>query len=266
MSLPRDILVTTTKERFSELFTGFRDKLTNNGLQLIHIPTIKITPTKSWVSFHHTLRKINYIDTILFTSQYAVQIFAKKIKDLQALASFSQKKWLVIGSQTKQKLKTALPFVNNIFTPQVATTESLLILIREKQLAKNYFWFPCSNLSDNKILDFVKFYGGKCIQDIIYYNTFPLESEHLMQRYFTYKLPCWIVFTSPSSFVNFVGALAENANMLQNIKIATIGDTTAKFIRQEKFKVHFIASKGMKQMLEFIIESEKYCYATTKNL
>ena len=77
-----------------------------------------------------------------------------------------------------------------------------------------------------------------------------------MQEYFLKYTPSWIVFSSPSSFQNFKQEL-ENIKKLKKTKIAALGETTAKFIQQQNFDIHWIATeKNLEKLLISIVDQE----------
>ena len=174
----KDILITSTKEKtypLTSFSSSLKKKIKNNAFRLVFIPTIKITPIKDWRQFHNNIKKLDFIDVILLTSQHSANFFLHKIKELHLQEKIKKKKILVVGKKTKNMVEKFSYF--NVLLPKKENTTGILEFIQQKKLAQSFFWFPCSNLSNKKIADFLKQQGGKILQNIIYYNDFPLTSK-----------------------------------------------------------------------------------------
>ena len=255
MLVTRDIFLPSSMP-WDNLTTTLQIELRKNKLQIIHIPTIKITYNKKEAVFcQHKLEKLKKTDIILFTSQYAVHFFFQRIKKLALTNFLAQKKWLVIGEKTAEKLTKDFPSAKNILLPKEASTKGLLDFITQEKLQNSYYWFACSCLTGYTIQKFITSCGGECFQEVIYNNYFPTKSRPLLQNYFSKKTPLWAIFTSPSSFQNITNTLKEKSSIFQKIKIATLGNTTAKFIEKKKISVLLVKTTS-EQILETIIQKE----------
>ena len=127
----------------------------------------------------------------------------------------------------------------------------LIKFLKSMHLEKKIFWFPCSNLTDIKLKEFLTEKKAKLMQQTIYYNRLPGKSESAMLHYLQNDPPDWMLFSSPSTFRHLLFIMDKHGLKFSS-KVAALGETTAEFIQAKGYKIHKIAEE--KNILKLICE------------
>jgi len=98
--------------------------------------------------------------------------------------------------------------------------------------------------------------GVKVDAPITYRTVKPTEHGKRLVRFLREGKITITTFTSPSSFNNLIDILKDDAKeMLKDVTIAALGNTTAKAIEERGYKVSIIPEKStIKDMVEAIIK------------
>lgn len=249
---PIKILITTSKQKAKMINDEIKQKVKKGVLELKSIPMIEITAPKKWDDFDNVVKKLELVSDIIITSQSAVSFFFQRLKKFEIrLKSLKNKRWFVSGELTKQKLQRE--FFGAV-TQKLTTKQGLLVDIKPNELTNRIFWFPCSNLSSIDIATNLKKRGAVVYQTITYQNKLPQKSVNLLEEYLTQTKPDWIIFSSNSTFQNFISILEKNNLTLSEcIKIAAIGEKTSKFINSYNKKTDLISNESNLLRLIYII-------------
>lgn len=180
------------------LFLGTHPREYRSLGRLIHLPMIQISP----VSFSVQERKaflsvIEESDLVLLTSEYAVEHFFAFLEKHNARQTVGTKDFVVIGGHTAQALLN-----HGVHPKLIASEETSEGVFRA--LKKNYklkgkrIVFPRSSLSNPFLKMALTKEGARVSEVPVYQNTKPkkrlLPKENIQT----------IVFTSPSTVVNFI--------------------------------------------------------------
>ena len=243
------ILVTAAQERVDVVIPKLEKKLQRTLTKIISLPLIELFPTKDWYEFDETTKNLPYIDAIILTSQYAADLFFQRLKTLEInIANLQGKQWLAIGEQTRAKIKKESLLS---LMPPIQNTAGLIKFLKSMHLEKKIFWFPCSNLTDIKLKEFLTEKKAKLMQQTIYYNRLPGKSESAMLHYLQNDPPDWMLFSSPSTFRHLLFIMDKHGLKFSS-KVAALGETTAEFIQAKGYKIHKIAEE--KNILKLICE------------
>ncbi len=230
-------------------------ELIGNKIELINIPMIKIEPVELTEELSEALKLSYGYNWIIFTSMKGVQhffsLYEEAGEDKNMLKSV---KFACIGESTSNELKkygfkaayinqgkTSKDFAEHLIIEVLSPTDTVL--------------FPLGNLAKTYLPERV---ANHCTASVmVVYNTTGLKSVNwetlkILDKE-DYDL---LVFTSPSAFENYVGITGSHP-AINNLKIASIGETTNEAIEEEGFKPLLTASKPKletlaKEILEFL--------------
>ena len=119
------ILVTAAQERVDAIIPNLEKRLQRTLTRIISLPLIELFPTRDWHEFDKTTKNLPYIDAIVLTSQYAVELFFQRLKKLDInLANLKNKQWISIGEKTRAKIN------KNFFCSLMPTIQNTAGLIK----------------------------------------------------------------------------------------------------------------------------------------
>lgn len=231
----KKILVTKTKKE-SELSLL---RLVNEGAEVIYFPTIKIIPSIETDVVKETFSKSYDFNYIIFTSANAAEIFAEAEKLYKP--DFSKTKIVVVGKGTADKCSKLGIYVHMI--PEEYSAKGLLKKFSELNISGKKILIPCSSLSRDE-LNSGLVEQGALVSTIKIYDVVQNDINDLQNEYekITASKPDIFVFTSPSSFSNFLIMMnIENTNeYFGKSLICAIGITTESSIRKAGLVVNIV--------------------------
>ena len=203
--------------------------LQQDGIQLISFPTIDIEYVKTEIiveGFSH----------IVFTSQHGVHGFFENLKE----QLHDNVKLCCIGKKTAQSLEYYC-FKAQIVSGNETAEDFALELIKHVSPNDNIL-LPLGNLAGTKIENHLSKICN--VTRINVYNTVIPKSinQDVFMQIKALLFEC-VVFTSPSTFANFIQITKLKPDNLQG-KIACIGKTTAAMVTQMGFHPDMISSSA----------------------
>jgi len=116
--------------------------------------------------------------------------------------------------------------------------------------------YPRSDIALKDFIEDMQKLGVKVDAPITYRTVKPTDHGKRLARFLREGKITIATFTSPSSFNNLIDILKEDAKeMLKDVTIAALGNTTAKAIEEKGYKVDIIPQKStIKDMVEAIIK------------
>jgi len=230
MEKQRTIIVTRAKT--DDL--SFENFLLENGYTVISFPTIEISYLKPNLD---TTQLQNY-SHIVFTSQNGVIGFFKLLGKTPISV---QTQFVCIGAKTAKTLEqfgykaniiskgnTAEDLANELKNLHIKNTDSILLSVGKK----------AGTVIEKSLNGFCK------ITRLEVYNT--IQAQSISQEYIEIienGLFDLAVFTSPSTFENFIAITGASTQLLHN-KIACIGTTTAGKVLKMGFQPKLISSSA----------------------
>jgi len=231
----KEILITKSK---SEAEKSVR-LLTDAGAKLIYFPTIKIIPNYNSAELIDAGNNFDEFDYIIFTSVNSVDIFnnfaAKNNCDISKL------KVAVVGRSTYESCKGLGINVNIL--PDEFSAKGLLRYFSQINLIGIKIFIPGSSLSRDELSIGLMELGAKVksvpIYDVVKNNSGELQEEI---SYIEKRKPDVFLFTSPSSFENFlsIADVEQLQDYFVKSVIAAIGTTTEKAIRKFNLTVNIV--------------------------
>jgi uroporphyrinogen-III synthase len=231
----KTILITKGKAAAGKHF----ESLMNEGAMMIYFPTIKLQHISDSIELNQSLDKFEKYDWIVFTSSNAVESFFAIAK--QRNLDLSRVKVATVGSETTKCCEEY-----NLEVSLVPAEFSAIGLLKEfskmNMLGKKIF-IPCSSLS-RKVLSVVLVELGADVTSVPTYEVLENELNSIRKELeqIQNKRPDIFVFTSPSSFRNYLSLLkVEDAeSYFNNAVICSIGKTTEAAISEYGINVNIV--------------------------
>lgn len=244
----KNILLTRSLDAAEESSKLFIDL----GARIFFFPTLEFKEAKDYSLFDEFVMSEEEIDFIVFTSINSVKYFSERIKNLGRTLNYDEIVTVAIGKKTASVCKESGIPVSYISRHQNA--KYLAEYFDMVDVAKKCILYPSSNLANSFLTDFLSKRGAVVKTFILYETTLP--SEELIEKYIdnlnSLKFE-WIIFTSPSSFRNFL-TISKHYN-IKNVlsdNIVSIGETTSSEIIKNKYKPLITASENS---IEGIVDS-----------
>lgn len=234
--------------------------LEDMGAELFVFPTIAFFPPEDFSELDTAIDKIENYQFLVFPSPRAVSFFFDRFlilgKDIRNLKGI---KICAIGKETSKSLKQY--GINADIVPDEYNSEAMINRFKE-ELSKFslkeglHVLYPRSNISLKNFIDEMKSAGINVDAPVTYRTVKPTEHGKRLARFLREGRITIATFTSPSSFLNLLDILRDDAReMLRDVTIAALGKTTAKAIEEAGYTVNIIPKKStIKDMVEAIVE------------
>ncbi len=243
------------------LFTGLDqnrnnfDELVNVGAEVIFFPTIKIIEERLSDSDLIKLKNsVNY-DYIIFTSANAVTCFCSKIKNKFNEIIDSNVQIVVIGNKTKETAEHC--GFKKISMPENSSSEELERYLSIEKTDNKKILIPGSKIANHKLRNSLS-NKGALVDFVPVYNTIRNNDiESYVIEKVKNTLFDLIVFTSPSTFTNFVKIININKakEYFAKTKIAVIGAVTKQAVEKYGLYVAIQPEKfNIKSLVQEIIK------------
>ncbi|HSD62197.1 MAG TPA: uroporphyrinogen-III synthase [Ignavibacteriaceae bacterium] len=233
------------------------------GAEVITFPTLEIMPPDSWKDFDDIVKKQSKIDFIIFTSAHAVNMFIKRCEELSLKFDFNRIRIVAVGSKT-----AGICEKNNIpvhIIPKEFSGDGVIEELTEYDLEGKVIFIPRSAIGREELPDGLKKRGAKIKTASVYNIGLPSEENIVEYKEKLKKSnPDLFVFTSPSTFVNFleIQNIADPIKYFAGYTVAVIGPTTKAALEKKKVKVDIIPKEFT---LEGLVKSIVEFYQMEKN-
>ncbi len=213
----------------------FAEKIKKYGLEAVVFPTIKTVP------LDFPLEDIYNYDVFVFTSKNAIKYFFMKVKP----ETLREKIIIAVGEKTKANLEK-IGF-KDVIVPDVFSSEGLsdFFLKNIDFFVDKKILIPRAKKGMNTLIDNLV-NKVKEIRVIPVYETIlniP-ENKEKVKDLFEKKEIDFVVFTSPSTFRNFLAIFKEKGReYLKEVCITVIGSTTKKAVEKEGLSVCIVPEK-----------------------
>ena len=233
----KTIVVTRAREQASDLVR----QLTDLGANCLECPTIKIRRPDDLSSLDRAIAHLHAYHWIVFTSVNGVAFFFDRLfengLDVRALHHL---KTACIGPATAEKL---LEYgFNSDIVPESYQAESVVAAFEDKDIRENRILLPRA-AEARPILPLELAKMGAVVDEIAVYHTVQARdnADSLMAGLAEGRIDL-VTFTSSSTVRNFKALLPADApELMQGVKIASIGPITSDTARKEGFDVHVSA-------------------------
>lgn len=230
--------------------------LENQGAQVTHLPTIKIEPVDDYSEFDKQVKSFAKFDYLVFSSTNAVIYFCARVKNLKIDLDYSKVKIIAVGSATAAKCKESGLRVDII--PQNFSARGIFNELVNKNLNSIKVFIPSSTIARQELPFLLTESGAEVYSVPVYKNIIPPYHEiKSLLEYIKEKKPDLFIFTSPSTFKNFIKIL-QIPDLIQyftGTEIAVIGTVTAAAVRETGLKINIIPDEfTMNSLSEKIVQ------------
>lgn len=225
------ILVTRTRQQASDL----RVQIEDLGAEVLEAPTIQIDPPSKAESdaLDQAVRSIADYDAVILTSGNAVHALADRLAgaglDSRALAGVHLS---CIGQSTADALLDRLSCRADLVPERSIAEAFVRELIENEGLSGKRVLLPQADIARPLLAEGLREAG--CIVDVLTaYQTNPVDAlpEDVIEALRGNSVD-WVTFTSSSTARNLVALLGEEAGLLKNCKLASIGPKTSETMRE----------------------------------
>ncbi len=214
------------------------------GAEVIAFSTIKTVPSEEDTLLKEALKDYRNIDYIVFTSVNSVRSFFEKAGRIAEDFEIEEIKVACTGDKTAAECERFGCSVDII--PNEYSAKGLLEYFSKKDISGKYFLIPCSNIARNELREGL-LEKGAIVKAVPIYNTIIPDKESISEKLELVKnsMPDIFVFTSPSSFTNFLELLEiDNPKRYFDGKyLCAIGSVTANSFVQEGCSANLIPKK-----------------------
>jgi uroporphyrinogen III methyltransferase/synthase len=232
------IVVTRARQQASELVKI----LTDLGAECLECPTIKVVPPEDENPLNDAIENLAVYDWIVFTSVNGVSFFFERLfarkKDVRALAHM---RTATIGPATAQRL---FEFgLKSDIVPETYRAESVVEAFGKEDLRGKKILLPRAKEA-RPVLPVELTRMGAEVDEVTAYHTIKdLGNADELIKALEDKTIDVITFTSSSTVKNFKQLLPADRfkQLLDGIRIASIGPITAETAKELGFDVHILA-------------------------
>ena len=252
------VVVTRAPEQARELIA----RLEGYGAEVLLLPTVSFADPADTIILDAALRSLDRIDWIVFTSENAVKFFVKRARALGIDVAELQKQTRIAAVGPGTASAAAAEGLRVEYVAKKHRGESLAEELRPELCGKRIL-LPQSDLAKDDLARMLREFAGQVI-DAVAYRTVASGAEAPVAggRIRGTEEPAdpaaetlsgvrkgevdAISFASPSAFLNFAEMVgAETMRLLsESAKIAAIGPTTARAIREDGWNVAIEASEA----------------------
>ncbi len=220
-------------------FDDFSRILAGNDFEIINLPLIETSAVNDLSDFDAKLENIEIYDGIFITSKNAARILAAKLREKNI--TFDGKVY-VLGNSSFEILRDEN--LNLVYDESANTAREMLKNIAPNELKDKRFLFVRGAQSLRIVPEFLGELAK--VDEAIVYETLKINIEtdkinEIREKIETREIAA-ACFFSPSAAESFIEQFG--AEITHQIKIATIGETTAELFERRDLTVDFISPKS----------------------
>jgi len=220
------VVVTRAVHQAEEL----AEPLRSLGAEVLLLPVIEIAPPADSAPLEEAAAQAREYDWIIFTSANAVAAFAA---ELQEPLYARQTRVATIGAATHDVAEQYGFEVS--LTPEKFVAESLVAAFGNENLDGRRILIPSAAVTRDVVPRELRKRGA--IVDVVeaYRNVIPAAAPARAHAIFAEPLPTWVTFASSSAVDHLLEMI--NVDVLQQVKIASIGPVTSETVRGHSLTV-----------------------------
>ena len=227
------IVITRTRQQASELSRKLRDQ----GAMVYEAPTIEIVPPGDWSAADQQVRRLSDYDWLVLTSSNGVASLVARLRacamDARDLAGV---RLAAIGDATARAIEQQLA-IRPDFIPTRFVAESLAseLLAKEDVHGKRFLLWRADIARPALPKRLAE--AGAEVTECVAYSTrsAPSLPEDVLQALRQGTID-WVTFTSSSTVRNMASLLGTEKQLLERVKIASIGPVTTDAIQALGFE------------------------------
>ncbi|GAC1445340.1 MAG: hypothetical protein NVSMB52_06190 [Chloroflexota bacterium] len=202
----------------------FREKLEGCGASVIELPTVAIEPSDDTSILDDALENQQRYHWIAFTSRNAVQIVYGRLEAL-GLPPVLLPRIAAVGPSTASEVENYGSKVE--CAPHQATASDLARTMGKLGLAGVRVLIPAGDIARHELAHGLRDAGALVDQIVVYRTVQPLETRRASLDSLRTGGVDVIALASPSAIRNLSDMLGAHVPVLQHVKLACIGPSTA---------------------------------------
>ncbi len=226
----------------------FAAQLETYGARVIHFPVIEIVPPDSYAELDAAIADLDTHDWIIFTSVNAIDYFMRRFEEShRELSDLDELRVCAIGEATANRLGDLQIHVDVI--PDADFNHEGIIVALENYLGGKdalrglHFLLPRAAVARELMPRALRQAGAK-ITVVTAYQTMPtkIENRGRYEAMLRGGVVDCLTFMSGSSITNFAHIFASHdlKNLLEGIRIACIGEVTARVVAELQLTTHIL--------------------------
>lgn len=225
----QSVIITRTRTQAS----AQRQLLTELGAEVFDAPTIRIDPPDelTWAQIDDALLNLERYDWLVLTSANGVEMLADRMDhlklDSRALAPV---KIAAVGNATGGVLSDRLHIEADLI-PRTYVAESLAAELIDAGAANQRLLLLRADIAREALPELLGEAGASIDEFPIYQNTPETALPDVVLERLRKGKVTWITFTSSSTVRNMIALLGDERNLLDNVKVASIGRVTSDTAR-----------------------------------
>jgi uroporphyrinogen III methyltransferase/synthase len=219
----RRVLVTRTREQASEL----SQQLAALGAEPVEFPTIRIEPPLSWEPLDEALARLSSFSWTVFTSVNSVAAVRNRLLKMGRDArAFGRCRAAAVGPATAEAL--AGFGIAADFVPTRSISEAAVAEWPQPEMSGCSVLFPQAAAGRELLADALRRMGAEVVRTDAY-QTVPetADTEDLLLQLRKRSIDA-VTFASSSAVQSLVTLLGDNADLLAECRIVSIGPTTTR--------------------------------------
>ena len=233
--LGRRVLITRAKEQSGALSR----RLAEMGALPVEAPMIEIRPPEDCTALDAVLAESPKFDWIVFASANAALAVRDRLEanglDSRALGGV---RVASVGGATAGALRS-MGIVSDL-TPGSATASGLADALKAAGVSGKRALLPRSDIAPRRLPDALRAAGAEVTQVVAYQTTLPDSARGDLAHALNAGVDV-ATFASSSAVRNLVGMLKSDSDLLNGVKIACIGPTTAATAGRLGLKVDIVS-------------------------
>lgn len=237
MTVPRAVTGLAGKRvavtRAEEQVGGLREALEAAGATVILCPTIRIDPPESFEDLDAALGRLEAYRWIAFTSSNGVRAVLSRMETLGLPTSaLLDERVAAVGSSTARALREQ--GIRPAFIPSVERSRALAETL--EPVAGACILLTRADIADPGVAETLLGRGSEAVDDVVAYRTSLLSPSGEALEELRRGVD-GITFTSPSTVRGFLGVGPEGRDLLEDVRVVTLGPATTEVARREGIRV-----------------------------
>jgi uroporphyrinogen III methyltransferase/synthase len=222
------ILITRTGQQASQLSR----QLESAGATVLEAPTIELSPPADWSTIDAALQDAAKMDWIVFTSVNGVEFTRQRLLETgRDTRTFGKARIAAVGNATATAVRDRL-CLNVDLCPKSFVAEALgEAFAAANEIAGRRFLLLRADIARPVLVESLRQGDAAEVRDVSVYESHPAKSlpPDVLAALESGQID-WITFASSSSARNLAELLGPHKNLLNKVRLASIGPITTKTI------------------------------------
>jgi uroporphyrinogen-III synthase len=231
---------------------GLRERLEQQGAEVLLLPTIEIVPPDSYESLDSVLRRSSEFDWLIVTSANAVRVIGERLAEIGlTVESLAHLHCAAVGPSTADALRTMGLKVEVV--PERYVGDALADALSDRVSEQRVLLVRAATARDI-VPDTLKAAGAQVTVIDAYRTVVPADAVERARAFFGAKpLPDAVVFTSGSTVTHLLDVLREAGLVFPGaVRCVSIGPVTSAALRDAGLSV---AAEAETASLDGLVEA-----------